>query len=1066
MKCQAPFFFAVLFLLMHGARVFPQQMFFNKVSPPHGKTFGGIAGIVQDKQGYMWFVTQHGLYRYDGYQMISYNYEPINPVNKKLISICADSSGSIWMGSFNTGLERFDPLDKTFKHYSHNAKDDISISHETVPIILQDHDGILWVGTHGGLDRFDSRTGNFIHYRHHANDSTSLSHNQVRTIYEDRQGTLWVGTGSPYPWEGGGPEVGGLNRFDRKTGKFTRYLHDRNDQHSLINNQVRAILEDSKGNFWVGTAGDGLHTMDRAKGTFERHLYEPSHPERLSRPPLNKQAIGEHIMFIKEDAAGGIWIGTTNAGMNYYDTKTKKITHYGSGKDTDDGLPDRGIWSAFTSREGVLWIGTANGNLYRIDPLHQNIPHYPSPGNSRVESFLEEAGTLWIGTEEGLFRKDLTTGIIKRFLHDTLNPASLCSNYIQYILKDREGKIWIATKGGLDLLNKDNQTFTHYQPDPKVSSSLSATGVNFIYEDPEAKLWIATEKGLNLMDRNTGKFRSYFIDPDNTVLGSNCITYVLKDRQGKFWVGSWFGLYLFNQQNGTFKEYLKGKSSYSICEDSRGNLWVGSVDGLHLYNRASDRFLHFTDSSSLAGITEVYNIAEDNQENLWLYSSAGLVKLNPERNKTSLYSKNYGVKGEEMEFSSCYKSPQGRLYFSDQSGYFALFPDQLSGNSKPPEIAFTDFYLADQLVKPGKEGPLMEPLSRAKEIRLHHDQNIFSFYFTAFHYSDPQSNHHLYKLENYDKEWRQSGSERRGYYLNVPPGRYVFKVKAATSNGVWAEKSINVIITPPWWSTWWFRIMAAFLVFAIFYGIIRWQMHQKFRVQLERSEKEKQLIEFQRQKGMLEMQALRAQMNPHFIFNCLSSINKFILKNESQSASDYLTKFSRLIRMVLNHSKQAFVTLEDELEMLRLYLEMERLRFQQSFDYNIVLKNEMDAECIFIPPLLLQPFAENAIWHGLMHKKGQGHLEIALSTENKILTCIITDNGIGRTKAGLLKSKSAEKQKPLGLQITAERLALLNQELGAQTIFDIEDIADDAGNAAGTRVVLRMHSRDLAETEI
>jgi tetratricopeptide (TPR) repeat protein len=234
-------------------------------------------------------------------------------------------------------------------------------------------------------------------------------------------------------------------------------------------------------------------------------------------------------------------------------------------------------------------------------------------------------------------------------------------------------------------------------------------------------------------------------------------------------------------------------------------------------------------------------------------------------------------------------------------------------------------------------------------------------------------------------------------------------------------------------------------------------------LQIQKLESERTKAELQQQATELEMQALRAQMNPHFIFNCLSSINGFILKNESEPASDYLTKFSRLIRMVLTNSKKAFITLGDELEMLKLYLEMERLRFQYSFEYNISFKNEIDCENIFIPPLLLQPFAENAIWHGLMQKEGHGHLEIELSLENKLLTCVITDNGIGRNKAALMKSKSAAQQKSMGLQITTERLALLNQGMKAQTFFNIEDITDEKGTAAGTRVILKMNYRDLAE---
>jgi tetratricopeptide (TPR) repeat protein len=237
-------------------------------------------------------------------------------------------------------------------------------------------------------------------------------------------------------------------------------------------------------------------------------------------------------------------------------------------------------------------------------------------------------------------------------------------------------------------------------------------------------------------------------------------------------------------------------------------------------------------------------------------------------------------------------------------------------------------------------------------------------------------------------------------------------------------------------------------------------------LQIQKLESEKTKVEFQHQATELEMQALRAQMNPHFIFNCLSSINRFILKNESEPASDYLTKFSRLIRMVLNNSKETFITLEDELEMLRLYLEMERLRFGYAFDYKISFKNEIESENIFIPPMLLQPFAENAIWHGLMHKKGQGHLEIGLSLKEKILTCVITDNGIGRPKASIIKSKSTERQKSMGLQITTERLALVNNESNVRTFFTIQDLADDNGEPAGTEVILKIHYRDMLEAQV
>jgi hypothetical protein len=222
----------------------------------------------------------------------------------------------------------------------------------------------------------------------------------------------------------------------------------------------------------------------------------------------------------------------------------------------------------------------------------------------------------------------------------------------------------------------------------------------------------------------------------------------------------------------------------------------------------------------------------------------------------------------------------------------------------------------------------------------------------------------------------------------------------------------------------------------------------------------KQQAELQQKVAELEMQALRAQMNPHFIFNCLNSINRFIFKNETKEASDYLTRFSRLIRMVLLHSQKKLVPLEDELEMLKLYLDMERLRFKNAFDYHITTTNDIENSSVFIPPLLLQPFCENAIWHGLMHKEGPGHLNIELNEDNGILNCIITDDGVGREKAEEYKSKSAEKEKSMGLKITTERLSLLNQGSTGGTFYKIEDVRNEQGDIAGTRVKLQIKYKE------
>ncbi|MBC7935873.1 MAG: histidine kinase [Rhizobacter sp.] len=235
------------------------------------------------------------------------------------------------------------------------------------------------------------------------------------------------------------------------------------------------------------------------------------------------------------------------------------------------------------------------------------------------------------------------------------------------------------------------------------------------------------------------------------------------------------------------------------------------------------------------------------------------------------------------------------------------------------------------------------------------------------------------------------------------------------------------------------------------------------QLEFQQLESKKNIIEFQQQATELEMQALRAQMNPHFIFNCLSSINRFILINKTEEASDYLTKFSRLIRMALINSEKSLITLEIELEALRLYLDLERLRFKNTFNYSITFINNIDTNTVYIPPMLIQPFAENAIWHGLMHKKGIGQLEIQLCAQDKTLTCSIIDNGIGRNMAANFNSRSAEKNKSMGVEITAGRLALLNKSKNEATVFSIEDIIDDEGAGCGTKVTLTMPYKELTE---
>ena len=1041
-------------LTVKGFDCFSQQTVFTLVPPPGvGSGFQGTL----DPKGYMWFGGT-GVHRYDGYSYKSYFNDPLDTTSlsfNRIQSILADRKGFIWVGTNGRGLDRLDPETGIFTHFRHKPNNPNSLSDDTITVILEDRDGKIWAGTEGaGLNCLDPKTGTITRFRHNPNDTNSLSNDQVRALYEDRLGTIWVGTGFPYTGDLKWKE-GGLNRFNPANKKFTRFLHEPKDPSSLIDNRVGTIFEDSKGRFWVGTAGDGLHNMNREKGSFERHQYNASNPNGLSRPPVRNTEIwlDDLITFIREDAAGAIWIGTFSGGLNRYDPETGKMSYYASLKEkSTDKNEVSTFWWSNTSKDGVLWIGAWEG-IYRMDPLKKQIPHYDA-GSNVVCLLQDSTGKLWLGTDKGLIVYDPATRNKKAFVYDISDTMSLSSNYVSSIVEDRSGTIWLGTGNVLYSYDRQSQKFTHY-PIKHV--------ITIIYEDSEGSFWIGLgENGLVQMNRQAGVFTSYRQSTtDTTSLSQNSIACIMEDREGYLWIGTGEGgLNRFDKKSKRFQHYLPGTFVHSIFQDADETLWIGTNRGLYYFAAASNSFVLFYNLG--AGFTEniaVYHILEDDQHSLWVNTSVGLFQLSQNRREIGFFGKRHDMITQRWTTQkSCFKGKGGELFFSDitGNGYYAFFPLQLKGNAKGPELHITGFRLGDQLVVPGKAGPLRLPLSQTKEIRLSYNQNVFSFEFAAIHYSSPEDNRHLFMLENLDNDWRKAGEEKTAYYYKVPPGHYVFRVKAASSDGVWAEKSIDIIIIPPWWSGWWFRISAVFCVVALLYGFIRWRLHQKFSLQLERAEKENQLANLRHKTAELEMQALRAQMNPHFIFNSLNSINRFILQNNKAQASEYLTKFSRLVRLILQNSQASLIPLESELESLKLYLELEAVRFDHHFEFKITTDDELDTDIIKVPPLIIQPYAENAIWHGLMHKEEKGHLDIELFQQVDTLCCRITDDGIGRKKAAELKSKSASTHKSMGMQITASRIQMLQQKKQLDASIKITDLVLADGSAGGTEVMLKI----------
>jgi len=493
-------------------------------------------------------------------------------------------------------------------------------------------------------------------------------------------------------------------------------------------------------------------------------------------------------------------------------------------------------------------------------------------------------------------------------------------------------------------------------------------------------------------------------------------------------------------------------------EDRCGNLWFGTAAGLSKLkkdkidslfkvrtdNAASElnvpkpifKTYTYEDGFSGIGVNWGKTICEAKDSTIWIGAGDRLTAFHPKEETPDTIAPNIQLTGLTLFNENI--AWQNLMSLHGKDGYTQNENDTsiILGNG----VKFHDFHF---------EG-VSKWYGVPENLTLPHNNNYLTFQFVGITLQSPKKVQYRFKLEGLDKNWSALTNRSEATYGNLPYGKYTFKVKAMNGDGYWSkELNYSFIIRPPWWRTWWAYTFFAVLFAGIIYALFRYRLNQ-IRVQHE--------IGLQKHRATeLEMQALRAQMNPHFIFNSLNSINMFILENNKLQASEYLSKFSRLVRLILQNSQEAFIPLERELEALELYLELEVLRFENKFEYKIGVDNEVDITVLKVPPLIIQPYAENAIWHGLMHKKEKGHLEIELYLEKEILFCKIIDDGIGRKKAAELKTKSSLNHKSMGMRITADRIAILQQEKEKNnTSISITDLVLPDGNPGGTEVLIKI----------
>jgi PAS domain S-box-containing protein len=791
-----------------------ERLAFQHLSIEDGLSQGSVLSILQDSRGFMWFGTEEGLNRFDGYGFTHFkvnSQDPTSLSNNTVWALVEDSQGALWAGTLG-GLNRYDREKERFIRYQHDPRNPRSLSHDSVYALCADRKGRLWIGTEGGgVNVYNPQTNSFIRYMNDPLNPRSLSHNAVYAIYEDRTGALWFATQA------------GLDRFDQKTRAFIHFRHDRRNPATLSQDAVRTITQGHDGRLLVGTDGGGLNVLDPQTGRFTRFRHDPRDPQSLAHDWVNT---------LFEDEDHHLWVGTMG-GLSQFDGQTQSFITFQNDRIDPDSLSSNYVTSIFQSKSGVLWIGTRGLGLNKIDrnkakfAQHSPVPNDPrSLAASTVRAFMEDReDNIWIGMENGgVDYFDRGKNIFRHIRQDPKAPGFMPQETVYALCLDQKGMLWIGTRSqGLIRLDPRTRAYAQFLNDPHRPDSLSHNCVRSIVEDPEGTIWIGTDGGgVNRYDQRTGKFARYQNDPgDSTSLSNDYARILFINRAGDLWIGTYGGgLNRLDRNTGRFVRYrnnplnpasLNNDFIMSLNEDASGNLWVGTNGGgLNRLNPVSGTFSAYTEKNGLPN-NLIYGILVDDTGNIWIASNRGLSRLDTRTGRIRNYDPSDGLQSNEFSGGAYYQGKKGEMFFGGVSGFNSFFPKDIKDNPLLPPVVITGLQIGNSPVGIGQkvEGitVLDKSITEIKSLTLPARFRMISLEFAALHYVAPEKNQFAYKMDGLEKDWNYVGRRRFVSYTNLPPGTYTFRVKASNNDGVWNEQGIalNIRIVPPLWRTRWFQ---------------------------------------------------------------------------------------------------------------------------------------------------------------------------------------------------------------------------------------------------------------------
>lgn len=959
-----------------------------------------VMTLLQDNNGYLWLGTHRGVFKYDGQQF--FHLEPDTTENS--------------VGSFLTD-------------------------------ILEGNDGRMWFASSSGLSMLDG--GEVRKYT----QKNGLKDVDIRSLSMDGQGRLWVGSrnGNLFYIEGDSltyPEI--------------------TLPPSWKETSIETLLLDKEGKLWIGTQS-GLFYLDLNQASLTISPVALPGPEAY--PEVNAlEMIGD----------SSIWVGVKDG-----------IFHQRAGQFARLLTLDRAVYCMAESPDGQVWLGTERG-AYR---LFEGQP-FPLTQNNRLLDFelraaiVDLEGNIWFGTDGGGARK-ITKGAFQTYDVAT----GLNSNLAKSFLEDQEGVIWLSTRNrGINLLADDRvvQTFTTR------NSGLGGDQICTSFEDSEGRFWFASFNGT-LSSYENGRFEVFDRRDGLNCTQVYCITEI---RKNLYWVGTDQGIFqmrnkrfrpLYNKENG-----LPDEKVYALYPDRKGTTWIGTAAGLawvqngRLEARPMDNIIN----------SNVISILEDNRQQLWVGSSAGLAahvgeqwtwvrtkggkganttvslvmekkqylwvgtedgafRLNlddfdPSQAKQNfeIYSTDDGLPSLECNANAGFQDSRGNIWIGTSEGAIRRAPGtERVSKSQRPLVYITDVSSASSEELDGswkKLGFRVDEDGLPINLELPYTDNRIDFQFIGISLKSPEKVEYRFKLEGVDNDWQRPSGTLRVPYPNLSPGNYTFKVTSKLQGEPWEQETyydeFSFTILPPIWQRSWFILLAMAVVAGVLYLVYRTYNQRRMQLMEERRIRDKA------EKLQLEHQALYAMMNPHFTFNALQSIQYFIHQQDRISANKFLSSFAKLVRKNLESTKTDFITLGEEVERLKLYLSLERMRFPEKFDYTVEVDPSIELHETQIPPMLLQPFVENSIKHGIMSLDADGLISVHIEREDEdYLKVHIRDNGIGIEESKKRKANRPTDHVSKGMQITLDRLALFARMTQKEYSLNIQEIKEGV-EVQGTEV--------------